>query len=473
MATFNVRKDGSGTHTTIQAAIQAASAGDIVDIEAGTFDENVDLWKGVTLQGAGISSTIIIGATRSAITSKTFTWALASTTLNISAGNNTDQYEVGRIVTATGIPANARIVSKTSTSLTISAATTQAASTARSVVMALQNDASIRVRGGSGVIKNMKVVGFDNPNPATEYATIYFRNTGLGSSAANGWEVFNCEFEAAGEYAILTDFAAGVSNLDIHDCKITGKTFVGSNPASGNQFSVFNVPRQLVAIQSANTGTIKFQNNEIKGVTGGMTSGGVASFNTAVTVDPVNAIVSGNTINGTHGYGYALRCRGAGASISNNVNYSLPSNSNAGFLIGPTGAQFSGLDVGTNTSIVKGLVASSQASGVTSVTFEMNKDLVKENSKVSSDPVFSQESNWKLVNFVYKHTDSSRRLVSSFKSFGSSKKSKLKVNMKAGDNFELHKIIISKADKSFLVLKRDEISGASDFDFVLLNDGPV
>jgi hypothetical protein len=102
----------------------------------------------------------------------------------------------------------------------------------------------------------------------------------------------------------------------------------------------------------------------------------------------------------------------------------------------------------------------------------MNKDLVKQNSKVSSDPVFSQESNWKLVNFVYKHTDSSRRLVSSFKSFGSSKKTKLKANMKAGDNFELHKIIISKADKSFLVLKRNEISGASDFDFSLLNDGP-
>ena len=129
------------------------------------------------------------------------------------------------------------------------------------------------------------------------------------------------------------------------------------------------------------------------------------------------------------------------------------------------------MNIGTNTSIVKGLIGSSQVAGNSFVTFEMNKELVKQNSKVSSDPVFSQESNWKFVGFIYKHTTSSRRLVSCFRSFDDIKKVKLKVNMKAGDTFELHKIIISKEDRSFLVLKRSEISGASDFDFSLLNDG--
>jgi hypothetical protein len=210
----------------------------------------------------------------------------------------------------------------------------------------------------------------------------------------------------------------------------------------------------------------QFLNNLVKGKTG---SG--ITYNTAVTVDMANAVITGNTMNGEFKYGYALRARGAGATVSNNVNYSIPGNENAGYLIGPTGAQSFGMNIGTNTSIVKGLIGSSQVAGNSFVTFEMNKELVKQNSKVSSDPVFSQESNWKFVGFIYKHTTSSRRLVSCFRSFDDIKKVKLKVNMKAGDTFELHKIIISKEDRSFLVLKRSEISGASDFDFSLLNDG--
>jgi hypothetical protein len=232
------------------------------------------------------------------------------------------------------------------------------------------------------------------------------------------------------------------------------------------QFNFPNVARQLVVLQGPNMAS-QFLNNTVKGKTG---SG--ISYNTAVTVDMANAVITGNTMNGEFKFGYALRVRGAGATVSNNVNYSIPGNANAGYLIGPTGAQSFGYNIGTNTTIVKGLIGSSQAAGDSFVTFEMNKELVKQNSKVSSDPVYSQESNWKFVGFVYKHSTSSKRLVSCFRSFDNTKKAKLKVNMKAGDSFELHKIIISKADRSFLVLNRSEISGASGFDFSLLNDGP-
>ena len=72
MATIYVKKDGSGDALTIQQGIQLAAIGDIVDIEAGTFDQNVDLWKGVTLQGAGLGSTIVTGLTRTAITARPF-----------------------------------------------------------------------------------------------------------------------------------------------------------------------------------------------------------------------------------------------------------------------------------------------------------------------------------------------------------------------------------------------------------------
>jgi hypothetical protein len=470
MATIYVKKDGSGNALTIQQGIQLAALGDIVEVEAGTFNENIDLWKGITLKGAGIGSTIITGVFRTAITARTFTWTLGSNVLNVAAGADISAYEVGRIVTATGIPTNSRIVSKTSTSLTISANTTQAATTARSVAMSLQNDASMRVRGTNGVIRDLKVVGFDHPNPATEYSAIYFRNTALGSAAANGWEVFNCEFEANGEYAFLTDYAAGVGNLNVHDCKFTGKTFVGANPASGNQFSVWNVPRQLVAIQSVNTGEVKFQNNEVMGVTGGLTVDGIASFNTAVTIDPANALVSGNTINGTHGYGYALRVRGVGAIVENNRNYSFPNNENSGFLIGTV----SGMTVGSNSFISALLATITQVVGETKVQFQMEKNALKSISKVASHPFFSNEANWKLVNFIFKHGTSGKRLTPGFRNdFTQTKYVKLKAGMKKDDPMQLHKIIISDMNRNNLVIKRSEIDGSSAFDFLLGFDGPI
>lgn len=518
MATIYVKKDGSGNALTIQQGIQLAQAGDVVEIEAGNFDENVDLWKGITLKGAGIGSTIITGAVRTAITAKTFTWTLGATTLNISSGN-TDDYQVGRIVTATGIPTNTRLVSKTSTTLTISAATTQAATTARSVAMALQNDASMRVRGGAGVIRDMKIVGFDHPNPAVEYSAIYFKNTGLGSSAANGWEVFNCEFEANGEYALLTDAAAGVGNLNIHDCKFSGKTFVGSNPAIGNQFSVWNVPRQLVTVQGVNSGANYFVNNEITGVTGGKTIDNLDSYNTGVTFDPVGSVVTGNSFNGNFGTGYCLRARGLNSSVSNNENttsqfpnagyYILPNHA-IGVLIAvgtmvfnsskywvciqehtsdasnaPTGVN--GLqywseitltdvnnssnygvgeqEIGSNTAINEVLVTFSQALSGQPVEISISKDLLKSIPSVSGDPVFSQESNWHLVGVVYKKD--SKRMTSGFKGdFSSTNEMKLKAGL-PGEVFTLHKVIISKADRTLKVVQRSEISSASGMDITL------
>jgi hypothetical protein len=248
---------------------------------------------------------------------------------------------------------------------------------------------------------------------------------------------------------------------NIPDAVGTSRSFSFANV----QFNFPNVARQLVVLQGVNTAS-QFLNNTITGKTG---SG--ISYNTAVTVDMANAVITGNTMNGEFKYGYALRARGAGATVSNNVNYSLPGKENVGYLIGPTGSQSFGMTVGTNTSVVKDLISSSQVAGVSSVTFEMDKQILKQPSKVSSHPVFSEESNWALVTYIFKHTSSSRRIVSSFRSFGSSKKIKLKANMKIGDRFELQKIIISKSDRTHLVLKRSEISGASSFDFSLLSDG--
>ena len=50
-ATLNV----PGDYATIQAAINAAAAGDTILVQSGTYNENVDVNKQLTLQGVGVA----------------------------------------------------------------------------------------------------------------------------------------------------------------------------------------------------------------------------------------------------------------------------------------------------------------------------------------------------------------------------------------------------------------------------------
>jgi hypothetical protein len=101
------------------------------------------------------------------------------------------------------------------------------------------------------------------------------------------------------------------------------------------------------------------------------------------------------------------------------------------------------------------------------LTVGMSVSKVMEISKVTADPVFSDEANWHLVAFIYKKQGSSQRLVSTFRDFDAEKQMKLKAGMMTGDVFELHKIIISKADRTLMVVKRSEVENASSYDFTL------
>lgn len=534
MSIFYVRKNGSGTHTTIQSAFIQAVNGDTIDVEAGLFEENVDFYKsGITLKGAGKNLTEVRGVSDTNVT-KSCTFTSGSTTLTIASG--TSGWLVGRNIQGTGLAAGTRIVSISATSVTISVATT-AAKTNQNVIM-VAVPSTVVVRGANHTIKDLKITGVQalESRCLADNAAIFFRNTGNGEVPASNYILEDCIIEARGESAIMTDATAAIGNGIIRRNTIQGKTFVGSSAAqvpafgtmtkigtvlsnrtiqfsdlsgitaphagnsqgseitpglrivsiSGNvvtvsanitdaigtsrsfsfanvQFNYPNVPRQLVVVQGVNTAT-QFLNNTVNGVTG---SG--ITYNTAVTIDTANATVTGNTLNGEFKYGYALRARGAGATVSNNTNYSFPSNPNQGFLIGPTGSQVSGMSIGSNASILASLIEFSQTSGNSSVSFEMNKDQVKTISKVASDAFYSNESNWHMVSFVYKNGSNNKRLTPSFKSFEDTKVSKLRYGMMSGDVMQLHKIIISKSNRQHLVIKRSEIDGASAFDFTLAN----
>jgi hypothetical protein len=527
MATIYVKKDGSGDATTIQQGIQLSAIGDVVEIEAGIFDENVDLWKGVTLKGAGINATTILGsfAQATAITPSQFNWTSGSTVIDLASGT-TENYIVGRNVTATGIPSNTRIQAKTSTTLTLTAATTNN-STARNVNQG-NCDATVRVRGTAGVIRDLKIVGWDHPtNPAVEYAGLHFRTAALGSGAANNWEVFNCEIVADGEYAILCNQGASIGNLNIHDCLISGKTFVGENPAIGNQFTVWNVPRQLVAIQDNNTGINYFVNNTITGATGGLTIDNIPSYNSAITFDAPGSIITGNVISGNFGAEgtthYALRARGYNSIVSNNTNviepfpnngyYILPSFNVVGISVtvgtmlffssrywvctqdhvtasttSPTGVDGalywseitlqdvndSGIfgvgvfTLGSNSSItdVPKLIIFNQTASGEPIEISIDKNMIKSITSVSSDPFFSEESNWNIVGIVYKKD--SKRLTSGFRSdFTATNLMKLKQGLPS-EQFLLHKIILSDSSRTLKVLNRSDISDASSLDITLL-----
>jgi hypothetical protein len=532
MATYYVKKDGSGTHSTIQSAFLQANTGDTIDVGPGVFEENVDFYKnGITLKGAGKTQTEVRGVLESSV-SKNCTFALGSTSISVPGG--TGGFIVGRHVQGTGFATGARIVSISENSFTINVATT-AAKTNQTIVMPAV-PASVVVRGSNHVVKEMKITAVQalNSRCLADNAAIFFRNVNAaaGSTAASGYVLEDCIIEARGESAIMTDATAAIGNGIIRNNVIQGKTFVGPEaaqvpsfgtmtkmgkvltrrtiefsevsgitaPHAGNpqgseitpglriasvnglvvtttadipvsyvtgqsysfsfanvQFNFPNVARQLVVIQGANTAT-QFLNNTVNGVTG---SG--ISYNTATTVDTANAVVTGNTFDGEFKYGYALRARGAGANVQNNVNRMPGSRANVGYLIGVVIGQ----NIGTNISITKALLNNSQASAGQPIVNSIDKSTLKSVSKVASDPVFSDEANWKMVGIVYKHDGSAKRLTQGFRDFDAEKSMKLKPGMSSGEKYELKRMIIRKSDRTMIIVERADIADASSFDFTL------
>jgi hypothetical protein len=236
-----------------------------------------------------------------------------------------------------------------------------------------------------------------------------------------------------------------------------------------------NVPRNLFYLGTTsalyNVSNITFKNNLVSGGTGAVISatGSKSVFNCGVTINSIGGLIENNVFDGNFGAGspnelgvnYVLRSLQPNMVVKNNVNRVSGGRGNSGFLI----------ELGTsinNITVDRSLIEVSQSASNPFVESIMEKSALKEIFKVSSDAVFSNEANWRMVSFVFKHTSSSRRIVVSFKAaFDYSKKTKLKTNMNIGDGFELKKVIISKADRTLMVIKRDEIVGASSFDITL------
>ena len=358
----------------------------------------------------------------------------------------------------------------------------------------------------------------------------------VSGTSSTGFSISDCEFVAVGDYAMLSEANNTVGNGTVTNCLFSGKTFSGVNSVAGavRQGVVFqnaNLPITFVnntldMVCGGMTTANVYSGNQVATidaygsiVTGNSFKGRAINasgvyFNLAglaLRMRGGNATVNNNSIQGSGGfttYGYLIlptytnlsgktipvgevvtnssrffKCTQAhlyaadktpvaGASWASYWTELTGTAEQIGVLLIENGKANYHANSGTNITITKLLIAVTQAAANSFINSEMGKDVLKSISKVSSDAVFSNDANWKLVSYIFKHSSSSRRLVSSFRAFESSKKTKLKTNMQVGDVFELYRIIISKPDRTPLVIKRSEISGASGFDFSLLANGP-
>ena len=121
---------------------------------------------------------------------------------------------------------------------------------------------------------------------------------------------------------MLTEYGTTISNFTLSGNTFSGKTFAGSTPAgsgSSEQFTLANVPRQLVVMSGPATTNITFTNNQITGTAGGVNSGGEQG-NTLVTIDAANSTITGNLFAGTTTrYASALHPRRPSTTISGNT----------------------------------------------------------------------------------------------------------------------------------------------------------
>lgn len=113
------------------------------------------------------------------------------------------------------------------------------------------------------------------------------------------------------------------------------------------------------------------------------------------------------------------------------------------------------------------LVTPSQINSGDPVSISFDKEQLKAIQKIAESSVFSNEANWKLVSCVYKHDSSNKRIVSGSRNFTQEKNVSLKNDMTSGQKYELQKVIISKPDRTLMVLKRTEIQDVANLDFIL------
>lgn len=171
------------------------------------------------------------------------------------------------------------------------------------------------------------VNGFDG-TPGSEASALYLQGNQTGTTVRGNRLVAN------GDEALLSEFGGTVVNLTVDGNIFDGTTFVGApaGDGSGAQFTLLNVPRQLIVLGGGNgggtTSNLTFTNNQVIGTAGGISTTDNSGAPTAAheqgnnlaALDSVGAVITGNTFAGTTTrFGVSFQARGPNTTISGNT----------------------------------------------------------------------------------------------------------------------------------------------------------
>ena len=195
------------------------------------------------------------------------------------------------------------------------ATTTIKDSSASGLGAVLVTGATVGVQIGD-LNQGFTILGNDG-TPGIENSAIYVRGT------HSGLKVIGNNVVAGGDEAFLTEFSAVISGLVVSDNEFSGKTFVGPNPAglgSSQQFTLTNVPRQLVVISGPTHTNVTFTRNLVSGTAGGTNTDNQAQGNYLVTIDAGTSTITDNTFSGiSTRFAAGLRVRGPNAIVTGNL----------------------------------------------------------------------------------------------------------------------------------------------------------
>lgn len=162
------------------------------------------------------------------------------------------------------------------------------------------------------------ILGIDG-TPGLEKAAVYLQG------AHDGLIIQGNDIVANGDAGLMSEFGQAVTNALIDSNIFSGQTFNDPNPAGngfGDQFTLANVPRQLVVLGSNNgsSSNITFTNNEVTGTAGGLNDSNQPQGNTLVTIDAANSTIADNDFTGfTNRFATQLRARDGGTDIQSNT----------------------------------------------------------------------------------------------------------------------------------------------------------
>jgi hypothetical protein len=261
-----------------------------------------------------------------------------------------------------------------------------------------------------------------------------------------------------------------IATIDAYGSVVSGNSFKGK--AVDPSGSYFNMTGLALRMRNGNA---TVSSNVIKGFNG-LVTGGYLILPTYTNLSgktiPVDEVVtvSNRYFKCTQAHLYATDKHPVTGALASSHWSELTGDASqiAALLIANGKANYQA-NSGTNITVTASLVSASQPSAGQPVATNLDKAQLKLVPKVSSSVAFSDDTTWELVSCIYKKAGGSQRIVMSFRDFSAQKLGKLKAGMAGGDNFELHKIIISKSDRTLLVLNRSDIAEVSDNDFALVS----